>query len=538
MKFSISTKVFLGFIVVLLVFGFSSLYTVVRTGEIRDRVVLLREGIVPIEKEVQKATEELVSLRGLLMQRKPRKGVLNRLDERLASKQKDPFQLFSEIENRADVVLQEAESLNLGNRRLLQLDEGLSGLRRGTDISVKSKGGLEDSYRQLDGNQVTYMTNQQVYDLARVAFQEAMIASDYETASKWYTELRSIVGEVLRKTRDLKRTTSLCISEVNQEARENESRVVRDVIFTSIVALIISILVMFLTHQGIKRIRVLIQGVRSVSKGQYEFSASVTGHDEIAELATEFSKMAENLRERNEQLEDQSQALIRSERFATIGKISTLITHEIRNPLSSIGLNAEMLEEELSSYEGSDTSEGKNLLRAIGAEVDRLRDVTEEYLQFARLPKPELERTDIIQLVNNVAQFLEPEMLQHQIEMKVTDAGQPILGMVDSNQIRQALLNLIRNSTEAMAGAGGQILIHLKHLDEKVFVIRIEDSGPGVPFEVQPHIFEAFYSTKPSGTGMGLSLVQQIVTEHGGGIRCQRSAALGGANFVLRFPKA
>ena len=132
MKLSISTKVFLGFIVVLLVFGFSSLYTVVRTGEIRDRVVLLREGIVPIEKEVQKATEELVSLRGLLMQRKPRKGVLNRLDERLTLKPKDPFQLFSKIEKRADVVLREAESLNLANRRLVQLDEGLSGLRMGT----------------------------------------------------------------------------------------------------------------------------------------------------------------------------------------------------------------------------------------------------------------------------------------------------------------------------------------------------------------------------------------------------------------------
>ena len=128
-------------------------------------------------------------------------------------------------------------------------------------------------------------------------------------------------------------------------------------------------------------------------------------------------------------------------------------------------------------------------------------------------------------------------MNQKNLKLTVTHEGTP-QASVDGNQIRQALLNLLRNSSEAMDDKdGGQILIHIKAHDPETTMIRIEDSGPGVPFEIQPHIFEAFYSTKPSGTGMGLSLVQQIATGHGGEVRCQTSAALGGAKFVLLLPK-
>ena len=126
-------------------------------------------------------------------------------------------------------------------------------------------------------------------------------------------------------------------------------------------------------------------------------------------------------------------------------------------------------------------------------------------------------------------------MTRRGIQIQMTHEEGPFTGWVDSNQIRQALLNLIRNASEAIGESGGTILIHLKQIEDQV-IVRVEDSGPGVPFEIQPHIFEAFYSTKPSGTGLGLSLIQQIVAAHGGEIHCKRSAALGGANFVMHLP--
>ena len=537
MKISISTKVFLGFIVVLLVFGFSSLYTVVRTSEIRDRVVLVREGIVPIEKNIQRATEELVTLRSLLMQRKPRERTLNRVKERLEMDRKSYFDLVRNLQNRSREVSKEAEQLNLDNTRLSRLSSILERIREGNSVAIRAQGGPDALYSFPRDGDKEYRSNEAVFSIQRQLFIENLNNGNIEEASIWYGELRMGVGEMLRSTRDLERTVSLCISEVNQEASRNEARVVRDVVFTSAVALAISIMIMFLTHQAIRRIRILITGVRSFSEGKYETPVSVTGGDEIAELAEEFSKMGLSLRERNKQLEEQSMALVRSERFATIGKISTLITHEIRNPLSSIGLNAELLEEEISQFEGCDTGESRALLKAIGGEVDRLRDVTEEYLQFARLPKPEKESIDVLTMINNIVQFVEPEMNQKNLKLTVTHEGTP-QASIDGNQIRQALLNLLRNSSEAMDDKdGGQILIHIKAHDPETTMIRIEDSGPGVPFEIQPHIFEAFYSTKPSGTGMGLSLVQQIATGHGGEVRCQTSAALGGAKFVLLLPK-
>lgn len=515
MRISISTKIFLGFIVVLLVFGFSSLYSVLRTSEIRDRVVLIREGIVPIEKDIQRLSERLGQVRSSLLQRTPRKGVLLRLGNRLSPENFTPFSDLKRAQARVRRVAEQTAELRLSTKNLLVVERKIQSIFEPPDNPDDV--GLAEAFAAT-----------------RTRYLNAISQESMDDARSLYGELRRQINDLQRQLRDVEKATSLSISRVNEEAKENEISVVRDVIFTSTIALIVSILVMLLTHQGIRRIRTLIDGVRSVSEGKYAFPVSITGGDEIAELASEFSRMGKSLQERNSQLEEQSKALVRSERFATIGKISTLITHEIRNPLSSIGLNAEMLEDELASYDG-DTTEGLALLRAIGSEVDRLRDVTEEYLQFARLPKPEQEAVDLHGLVETLTQFTEPEMTRRGIQIQMTHEEGPFTGWVDSNQIRQALLNLIRNASEAIGESGGTILIHLKQIEDQV-VVRVEDSGPGVPFEIQPHIFEAFYSTKPSGTGLGLSLIQQIVAAHGGEIHCKRSAALGGANFVMHLP--
>ena len=252
MKISISTKVFLGFIVVLLVFGFSSLYTVVRTSEIRDRVVLVREGIVPIEKNIQRATEELVTLRSLLMQRKPRERTLNRVKERLEMDRKSYFDLVRNLQNRSREVSKEAEQLNLDNTRLSRLSSILERIREGNSVAIRAQGGPDALYSFPRDGDKEYRSNEAVFSIQRQLFIENLNNGNIEEASIWYGELRMGVGEMLRSTRDLERTVSLCISEVNQEASRNEARVVRDVVFTSAVALAISIMIMFLTHQAIE----------------------------------------------------------------------------------------------------------------------------------------------------------------------------------------------------------------------------------------------------------------------------------------------
>ena len=207
--------------------------------------------------------------------------------------------------------------------------------------------------------------------------------------------------------------------------------------------------------------------------------------------------------------------LLLAERLATVGRLSAQVAHEIRNPLSAIGLNAELLEEEfvadLSVERGV---EARQLLRAIAAEIERLTQVTETYLHLARLPRPHLRRVDINQLVRDMFVMLSEEMRAHAVSWDLMLAHPAPWVRGDPGQLRQALLNIVRNSREAMP-SGGTLQILTQPADDGC-VIAVADSGEGIRPDVLPRVFEPFYSTKTNGTGLGLSLTHQIVTEHGG----------------------
>lgn len=220
------------------------------------------------------------------------------------------------------------------------------------------------------------------------------------------------------------------------------------------------------------------------------------------------------------------EALIRSERLAAIGRMSAHVTHEIRNPLSSVGLNVEMLRDWLEAHPDSD--EAQSLCTAIEREIDRLTELTDEYLRFARLPAPELRQVDVRDFLNTLANFVRPECRAAQVSVQVS-APESANVWMDPDQMRQAMLNLIRNAKEAMPG-GGAIEVGA---DDRG-TLWVEDGGPGIPEDALPHIFDPFYSTKLTGTGLGLALVQQIVQEHGGELQV-RPLPEGGTRFTLNL---
>lgn len=223
------------------------------------------------------------------------------------------------------------------------------------------------------------------------------------------------------------------------------------------------------------------------------------------------------------------QRLIQTERLAAMGRMAAHVTHEVRNPLSSIGLNVEMLGDEI----GDAGPEAKALLRAIEREIDRLTEVTEEYLRLARLPAPRLEPDDLGDIAEEVGRFVAREMESSNTRLALDIESDLPLVAADEPQIRQALLNLLRNAREVMP-EGGEIRLEVHAVDGGV-EIRVIDRGPGIPAEQRAHIFDLFYSTKERGTGLGLSLTQQIVSAHGGRIRCD-DAPGGGTLFAMWFP--
>jgi two-component system, NtrC family, sensor kinase len=282
--------------------------------------------------------------------------------------------------------------------------------------------------------------------------------------------------------------------------------------------------------RALRPLQALRLRARRIASGDYAQRIGLHSRDEIGDLAREFDSMAWALEERE-------QRLIRSERLATVGKVAAQITHEIRNPLASIGLNAELLGDELAA--GQD--EGRRLVSAITGEVDRLSDITESYLRYVRLPRPKLVPEDPSALVSAVMEFARAELAQANIVLEVSaPAALPEIA-ADENQLRQALLNLVRNAREAMP-KGGKLRVAVSATGEDGgdggsgwVTLEVTDDGPGIPPELLARVFEPFFSTKAKGTGLGLALVQQIVTEHGGRIQV-RGGAQGGTSFALRFP--
>jgi len=225
--------------------------------------------------------------------------------------------------------------------------------------------------------------------------------------------------------------------------------------------------------------------------------------------------------------------VIRTERLAAIGKMAAKVAHEIRNPLSSISLNAELLLDEILVPENVDPNESKALLHAIIKEVDRLANLTDEYLQFSRLPKCNEEEKEISKIIESVIELIQMKAVSKgiQIQTSCPESIPPII--LDQAQIRRVMLNICNNAIEAMPH-GGNLTLECS-APGKVLQLVIKDTGVGIPKHEYDHIFDAFFTRKEQGTGLGLTISRQIVEEHGGTITCENNLPLG-TTFRINLP--
>jgi signal transduction histidine kinase len=216
--------------------------------------------------------------------------------------------------------------------------------------------------------------------------------------------------------------------------------------------------------------------------------------------------------------------------------MSAKLAHEIRNPLSSITLNLALVGDEVATLApDKNATELRTLLGAIDSEVRRIQRVTEDYLQFAKMPKPRHDFVALNDLLTQGLSFLQSTFdnahinVQHHLDPLLP----PIYG--DEAQLWQAILNLIRNALEAMP-TGGTLTLTTAQKPGHIF-LGIADTGKGMNDDELQHIYKPFFSTKASGTGLGLPLTQQIVTEHGGRIHCE-TAPDRGTTFLIELPAA
>ena len=204
-----------------------------------------------------------------------------------------------------------------------------------------------------------------------------------------------------------------------------------------------------------------------------------------------------------------------AERMAYIGTLASGLAHEIRNPLNSLNLNMQMLEEEI--VESGSAPTGKRLLSITRSELSRLERLVTDFLAYAK-PRPvELEEVPAVLLLERIPEVLAGEIQKRRARVAVHDRTQGARVRVDPAQMNQLLLNLVQNALLAAEEADRTPMVELSaHRQGSWIQLRVADNGAGIPPEDLPKIFDLFYSTRKGGTGLGLAIVDRIAHAHGG----------------------
>jgi signal transduction histidine kinase len=223
------------------------------------------------------------------------------------------------------------------------------------------------------------------------------------------------------------------------------------------------------------------------------------------------------------------QQMQRTEKLATIGKIAAGIAHEIRNPLTTVRGLLQMLEHR---YASQNVIEQREYVQVMLQEIDRVNDLVSELLLLAKPHRMCKVPSSIQQLVEELRPLVESEALLRKIEVRWHLLETPLV-WADAGMMKQVVLNLVKNAMEAMED-GGVLTVSLD-VDGGTVRLEVADTGPGIPYYQMDKIFDAFFTTKEKGTGLGLPICQRIISEHKGEIRVSSKGF--GTTFSILLPK-
>jgi signal transduction histidine kinase len=276
-----------------------------------------------------------------------------------------------------------------------------------------------------------------------------------------------------------------------------------------------SVLVFLISHTFTRPLESLVEGVRALGKGDFTYALDLRGGDEVAEVTAAFHRMRASLLTSH-------QELLEAERLATIGRMASSISHDLRHSLAAIVANAEFLCESRLSPE-----QREELYQEVRLAVNQMTDLIDSLLEFSRT------RESLRPVLGNVKETVEhvvhairlhPEF--HHVRIRVTQEGNGT-GWFDAKKLERAFYNLVLNACETVSPESGQIDIELREVAGGV-AIRVADNGRGIPEAIRGKLFEPFVSHgKENGTGLGLTVVQKIVQDHGGEVEVEKTSGEG-----------
>ncbi len=518
MKLSIITRVVVAVLVVVVSFGAALAYNVVTQRDLVDRVSRIHDGYVPVVRRLDDARLGVQTLSRILAESD--RVVLRqslRASMRLAPL---PARVDAEL-----VALQALVSERLGG----DADER-------EEAFLRNVASILDDLR-AENDACAAMTAELVRSLDQTE------GSDDELQRRLQTRL----GVLDRRLGDLVGVVEGRIDTALAEVRRAEDALLVRVVAGALGALAIALSMLALVRRSLQPIRRLTAAAEQLKRGDYALEAVEAGDDELGALAAEFTSMADAIRERDQRLRQQrseledayrdlveaQQARVQAERLAAVGEMSSRVTHELRNPLSSLGLNVEMLGEELDAH-GVGDGEVREIVHSIDREVQRLIQLTDDYLGMARRPgRDEVVALDA--LVADVATQLGAEFAQDAVELQTRLEPTRVRG--EPQRLRQLVINLAQNALAAAGGSrGAAVRLTVRPADARAELL-VDDTGPGIDDELGETIFDPFVTGRADGTGLGLTICRDIVASHGGAIVVERSRTLHGARFLVSLPR-
>lgn len=287
-----------------------------------------------------------------------------------------------------------------------------------------------------------------------------------------------------------------------------------------VVAVAVGLLLSRLVLRPIEQLR---NGVLQLAAQDFQASVPIRSSDELGDLAKAFNAMAVSLR----QARDRQQQAFQRDKLAALGELSASLAHEIRNPIGVINTSAALMDKP-----GQDDARRAELLRMIREESARVNSLVQDFLQLSRYRQPQLTVIDPVLALERALATALAGIDRVQIRRRLEHGGGRVLA--DAGLLQQAWGNVLTNALQAMGSSGGKLWVTTSRDGDRL-LLSVEDSGPGVPPDVAPRLFEPFYTTKEQGTGLGLSIAHTLVEASGGALTLLPPEH-GGARFGMRFP--
>lgn len=535
MRVSLVTRIVAGYLLVLMLLGGVAAYSIWTMQGMKKEVLIVKRGLLPTSGKLQNLSAELSKAASVLT-RGNQEQVLW-LSHYLPEIR--PFAALHAVEMTLNSLSEQEQLPEKTRSNMAAIAARIANLAQAQNVRAMLGSRMKHWEEAPDQT-----GNREVYQWLVNRFEQLQSRPHGPESSAQLQEVARGLGLALRAMRKevmgIEAAYNLAINTAWSDATEKEESAVRVALYMGLASLVVIVAVFFLFLAWLRPLGQLKAFANRISRGEYDQPAPVRGADEIGALASELQNMASRLKEREEMIRSQARELLRADRFSTIGKMATQIAHEIRNPLNALGLKLEMLDEDIEELEQSlspATQAGfRTSLAAIGKEIDRLREITDYYLKFAKFPEVERETVDLHTVLTDVVGFYEEEVRRSGVTMD-KDIQRNLKAQVDPNLIRHAVTNLLKNAAEALAEAGREdARIALRAWREQDTIhITVKDNGPGLPQDGEQRVFEPFYSTKKSGTGLGLTLVQQVAEEHGGEVTCT-SSETEGTTFRITLP--